>query len=73
MFICCFRCYGKPMAKFLTPAEVSDALGGAISRTTIWRRCQDGTIPAVQIGSRWLISAAYVNDIKASLEHRWAA
>ena len=61
------------MAKFLTPAEVSDALGGAISRTTIWRRCQDGTIPAVQIGSRWLISATFVDNIKASLEHRWAA
>jgi excisionase family DNA binding protein len=61
------------MKKFLTTAEVADELDGAISRTTIWRRCQDGTIPAVQIGSRWLISATFVDDIKASLEHRWVA
>jgi excisionase family DNA binding protein len=61
------------MKKFLSPAEVADELGGAISRSTIWRGCQDGTIPAVQIGTRWLISATYVNDIKASLEHRWVA
>jgi hypothetical protein len=43
--------------------EVVEELGGCVSVTTIWRRCVDGSIPAVRIGSRWLIPAWWIDDL----------
>ena len=61
------------MAKLLKIREAAEALGGCVSTTTLWRQCQAGEIPAVRIGSRWLIpallpeSASTENDNTAGL------
>jgi excisionase family DNA binding protein len=39
--------------ELLTVAEVADYL--RVSRVTIWRWCQQGIIPASQIGRNWRI------------------
>jgi hypothetical protein len=46
----------------LTINEAVEALGGTISRTSIWRECRNGSIPARQIGSRWVIPGWWIND-----------
>ena len=53
------------MAKLLKIREAAEALGGCVSTTTLWRRCQTGEIPAVRIGSRWLIPAWWIDDLGA--------
>lgn len=40
-------------SELLTVAEVAEYL--RISRVTVWRWCQSGLIPAVQIGRNWRI------------------
>jgi hypothetical protein len=58
------------MKKFLTPAEVSDALGGTVSRTSIWRMCCSGKLIAVQIGKRWVVPAWAVEELVAGISNR---
>jgi hypothetical protein len=47
----------------LTIKEVVDALGGTPSYTTIWRRCEEGTIPARRVGNLWLIPGWWIEDL----------
>ena len=42
--------------ELLTVPEVADYL--RVSRTTAWRWCQRGVIPAIQIGRNWRIHRA---------------
>lgn len=49
----------KP-TKYLTRAEVCTMI--SISKTTLWRRTNDGTIPSYSIGGRVLYKASEVNN-----------
>ncbi len=40
----------------LTPAEYAREAGR--SKTWVVERCQDGTLPAIRIGNRWLLKRA---------------
>ena len=53
------------MAKLLKIREAVEALGGCVSTTTLWRQCRAGEIPAIRIGSRWLIPAWWGDDLGA--------
>ena len=53
------------MAKLLKIREAVEALGGCVSTTTLWRQCLAGEIPAIRIGSRWLIPAWWVDELGA--------
>ena len=53
------------MAKLLKIREAAEALGGCVSTTTLWRQCQAGEIPAIRIGSRWLIPAWWIDELGA--------
>ena len=44
-----------------TVAEVVEILG--LSRLTVLRRVQDGTIPSIRLGRRVLIPAEYVEEL----------
>ena len=37
---------------FLSPAQFLSEIGGAISKATLWRRINDGSIRSVQMGGR---------------------
>ncbi len=51
------------MKTALTINETVEALGGTVSRTTIWRGCRNGSIPARRVGKRWVIPAYWVEDL----------
>ena len=53
------------MAKLLKIREAVEALGGCVATTTLWRQGQAGVIPAIRIGSRWLIPAWWVDELGA--------
>jgi len=53
------------MTKLLRIREAAEALGGCVSTTTLWRQCRAGEIPAVRIGSRWLIPAWWIDELGA--------
>ena len=58
------------MAKLYKIAEAAEKLGGGVSVTTLWRRCVDGSIPAVRLGSRWLLPAWWIDDLGARPDDR---
>lgn len=47
--------------ELLTVTEVAEYL--RVSRTTVWRWCQRGVIPAFQIGRSWRIHSADLRDL----------
>lgn len=49
----------------LTIQEVADYL--RVSRSTVWRWCKDGTLPAFRIGRNWRIPQAHFLALEASL------
>jgi len=51
------------MKVLLTIDETVEALGGTVSRTSIWRACRDGSIPARRVGRRWVIPVWWVDDL----------
>ncbi len=51
------------MKVLLTIDETVEALGGTISRTSIWRGCRNGSIPARQVGRRWVIPGWWIDDL----------
>ena len=51
------------MKVLLTIDETVEALGGTGSRTSIWRACRDGSIPARRVGRRWVIPVWWVDDL----------
>lgn len=53
------------MKVLLTINEAVEALDGAVSRTSIWRGCRNGSIPGRRIGSRWVIPGWWVNELIA--------
>ena len=57
--------YGSGIANLLKIREAAEALGGCVSTTTLWRQCRAGEIPAIRIGSRWLIPAWWVDELGA--------
>ena len=61
------------MAKLYKIAEAAEKLGGCVSGTTLWRRCVDGAIPAVRLGSRWLIPAWWIDDLGSRPDTREVA
>ena len=58
------------MKKLLKIREAAEALGGCVSVTTLLRQCQDGNIPSVRIGARWLIPAWWGDDLGARPDDR---
>lgn len=61
------------MRSVLSINEAVERFDGAVSRSTIWRCCRDGLIPAAQIGHRWLISATWVDKICSLAEKKTEA
>ena len=57
-----FRFYGGDMRKLMTIQQVVDELDGAVSKSTIWRQCRSGRIPAIQVGHRWLIPSSWLRQ-----------
>jgi excisionase family DNA binding protein len=57
--------------KTFSPAEVAVLVG--VSRPTVQRRIEDGTIRAVRRGSRWRILEAEVDRYRLALADRMAA
>jgi hypothetical protein len=51
------------MKALLTIDEAVEALGGTPSRTSIWRGCRNGAIPAVRIGRLWLVKGWWVERL----------
>ena len=51
------------MKVLLTIDETVEALGGTVSRTSIWRACRDGSIPARRVGRRWVIPGWWIDDL----------
>ena len=51
------------MESFLSIDEAVRLFDGKVSRSTIWRNCVSGSIPAVQIGSRWLIRSSWAEQV----------
>ncbi len=51
------------MKRMLTIDEAVEALGGTPSRTSIWRGCRNGAIPARQVGNLWLIPGWWIDDL----------
>jgi excisionase family DNA binding protein len=56
--------------KWHSPAEVADMLG--VSRATVQRRIDDGSVRAVRQGSRWKVSDAEVDRYSRSLMDQMA-
>lgn len=48
-------------AQFLTTGEVADYL--RVSRRTVWRWCEDGTLPAFRFGRIWRIQRAQLESL----------
>ena len=53
-----------------SPAEVADLVG--VSRPTVQRRIEDGTIKAARRGSRWRVPEAEVNRYRLALADQMA-
>lgn len=53
-----------------TPAEVASLVG--VSRPTVQRRIEDGTIRAFRRGTRWCVSEAEVDRYRLSLADQMA-
>ena len=51
------------MKVLLTIDETVEALGGTVSRTSIWRACHNGSIPARRVGRRWVIPGWWIADL----------
>ncbi len=51
------------MKVLLTIDETVEALGGTISRTSIWRGCRNGSIPARRVGRRGVIPGWWIDDL----------
>ena len=51
------------MTKLLSISQTVTALNGVISKSTIWRLCRDGDIPAVRLGRRWFIPNWWLQDV----------
>lgn len=51
------------MKLLLRVPEAVEFLGGALSESTIRRRCHDETFPARQIGRIWLISVEGLSEV----------
>jgi excisionase family DNA binding protein len=49
------------MDEILTVQEVADYL--KISRTTVWRWCNDGKLPAFKIGRGWRLHRSSVDEL----------
>ena len=49
------------MDEILTVKEVADYL--KLSRTTVWRWCNDGQLPAFKVGRGWRIHRSVVEEI----------
>jgi excisionase family DNA binding protein len=48
-------------AQFLTTDEVADYL--RVSRRTVWRWCEDGTLPAFRFGRVWRIQRTQLESL----------
>lgn len=55
------------MNKLLSIQQVVDELDGAVSKSTIWRQCRSGRIPAIQVGHRWLIPSSWLRQHRCFL------
>jgi len=53
------------MDEILTVSEVADFL--KVSRTTVWRWCNQGNLPAFKIGRNWRIRRSAVERIIGQL------
>ena len=53
------------MDEILTVSEVADFL--KVSRTTVWRWCKHGNLPAFKIGRSWRIHRSVVERIISQL------
>ena len=63
----------KPVGDFMSVSEFSDALGGLISKFTIYRAINRGEIPCVFIGRRRLIPKDALQRImEVPTNSRWA-
>jgi excisionase family DNA binding protein len=51
------------MSEILTVKEVSDYL--RLSRATVWRWCNDGTLPAFKVGRGWRVHRGDVEKLLA--------
>jgi excisionase family DNA binding protein len=51
--------------KILTVPEIAEYL--KVSRTTVWRWCNEGRLPAFRIGRHWRI---YRSDIERLIGHK---
>jgi len=51
------------MKVLLTIDETVEALGGTVSRTSIWRGCRNGSIPASRVGRRWVIPGWWIDAL----------
>lgn len=49
------------MNEILTVQEVADYL--RLSRTTVWRWCNEGKLPAFKVGRGWRVSRSEVEKI----------
>jgi excisionase family DNA binding protein len=50
-------------APFVTVQQVSDAFGGAVPTSTLYRRIDDGTIPHWKLGGRLYVPRSWVDSI----------
>ena len=63
----------EPVGDFMSVSEFSDALGGLISKFTIYRAINRGEIPCVFIGRRRLIPKDALQRImEVPTNSRWA-
>ena len=63
----------EPVGDFMSVSEFSDALGGLISKLTIYRAINRGEIPCVFIGRRRLIPRDALQRImEVPTNSRWA-
>ncbi len=57
------------MDEILTVQEVADYL--KVSRTTVWRWCNEGKLPAIKIGGGWRIQRSEMEKVLTEgLDHR---
>lgn len=52
-------------APFVSVQQVFDAFGGVVPISTLYRRIEDGTIPAWKLGNRLYVPAAWVEEVLA--------
>ena len=60
----------RPM-RFYSAGEVAGIFG--VSRMTVYRAINDGTIPAIQLTDRWVVPAVAVEDMVQAAMDRAAA